>query len=94
MQGIDQLGLGRMERRYLETLIRVFSGGPAGVDAIAHTMNLAPDTLSDEIEPYLLRSELVVRSPRGRVVTARAFDHLHLQSRPTADGQQPRLFDV
>jgi Holliday junction DNA helicase RuvB len=93
MQGIDKLGLGRVERRYLETLIRVFSGGPAGVEAIAHTMNVSVDTLSDEVEPYLLRSELVVRSPRGRMVTSRAFDHLRLTP-PTPNDAQPRLFDT
>jgi len=99
MEGVDQLGLGRLERKYLETLMRVFGGGPAGVEALAHTMNIAPDTLSDEIEPFLLRAELVIRSPRGRIATARAFDHMQF-ARPekppeTADGQddsQGQLF--
>ncbi len=76
MAGVDQLGLDRQDRKYLETLIRVFSGGPAGVDAVAHTMNTSSDTLSDEVEPYLLRTELVVRTPRGRMVTSRGFEHL------------------
>src|SRR5688500_680463 len=49
MAGIDSLGLDKQDRSYLQTIIRVFAGGPAGVDAIAHTMNLAPDTLSDEV---------------------------------------------
>ena len=56
--------------------LRVFHGGPAGVEAIAHTMNAALDTLVDEVEPFLLRSELVVRTPRGRKLTARAYEHL------------------
>jgi holliday junction DNA helicase RuvB len=43
---------------------------------VAHTMNLAPDTLIDEVEPYLLRRELVVRTPRGRKLTPAAFQHL------------------
>jgi Holliday junction DNA helicase RuvB len=92
MAGIDVLGLDKQDRGYLETIIRVFAGGPAGVEAIAHTMNLEADTLSDEIEPYLLRSELLVRTPRGRVVTAKAYDHLHLQPPPAASEDQPRLF--
>ncbi|MHC4399670.1 MAG: Holliday junction branch migration DNA helicase RuvB, partial [Planctomycetota bacterium] len=66
MQEVDSLGLDRQDRKYLETIARVFQGGPVGVEAVAHTMNLAPDTLIDEVEPYLLRSELVVRTPRGR----------------------------
>ncbi len=79
MAGIDLLGLDRQDRKYLETLIRVFSGGPAGVEAIAHTMNVATDTLADEVEPFLLRSELVVRTPRGRQVTARTYEHLNIE---------------
>ncbi|MGQ9503893.1 MAG: Holliday junction branch migration DNA helicase RuvB [Thermogutta sp.] len=76
MQGVDKLGLDLQDRKYLETIARVFGGGPVGVEAIAHTMNLAPDTLIDEVEPFLLRSELVVRTPRGRKLTPKAYDHL------------------
>ncbi len=95
MEGIDDLGLGKQDRKYLETIIRVFQGGPAGVDAIAHTMNTASDTLSDEVEPFLLRSELVVRTPRGRVVTSKAYQHLRLdppQGSPSETDDQGRLF--
>src|SRR5262245_33085200 len=76
MLGIDELGLDPQDRRYLETICRVFHGGPAGIEAVAHTMNLALDTLVDEVEPFLLRSELVVRTPRGRKLAARAYEHL------------------
>ena len=76
MLGIDQVGLDPQDRKYLETILRVFHGGPAGVEAIAHTMNTALDTLTDEVEPFLLRSELVIRTPRGRKLTQRAYDHL------------------
>ena len=81
MAGIDDLGLDKQDRSYLETLIRVFGGGPAGVEAIAHTMNGSVDTLSDEVEPFLLRSELVIRTPRGRVVTPKAIEHLRVTGR-------------
>ena len=93
MQGIDSRGLDPQDRRYLETMARVFAGGPVGVEAVAHTMNVAPDTLIDEVEPYLLRSELVVRTPRGRRLTAIAFEHLGLSpiDGPNASGQQNRL---
>ena len=100
MAGIDQRGLDRQDRRYLETLIRVFDGGPAGVEAIAHTMNTASDTLEDEVEPFLLRSELVVRTPRGRIVTANAFRHLGLKQKQKnkkaldeSDDDQKSLFE-
>ncbi len=94
MQEIDPKGLDRQDRKYLETIARVFVGGPVGVEAVAHTMNLAPDTLVDEVEPYLLRSELVVRTPRGRKLTPKAFRHLGLEP-PSDDGtdQQHRLFE-
>ncbi|MFO0869397.1 MAG: Holliday junction branch migration DNA helicase RuvB [Pirellulales bacterium] len=78
MSGVDELGLGRQDRKYLETLLRVFAGGPAGIEAIAHTMNASIDTLEDEIEPFLLRSEMVVRTPRGRLATSRAYQHLQV----------------
>ena len=90
MQGIDAKGLDRQDRKYLETIARVFAGGPVGVEAVAHTMNVAPDTLIDEVEPYLLRSELVVRTPRGRRLTPSGFDHLGFghPSDASTDGQR------
>ena len=76
MIGIDRLGLDRQDRSYLETLIRVFAGGPAGLEAIAHTMNVSGDTLEDEVEPFLLRSELIVRTRRGRLATDKGLLHM------------------
>jgi holliday junction DNA helicase RuvB len=91
MAEVDTLGMDKQDRGYLKTIISAFGGGPAGIEAVAHTMNLSPDTLSDEIEPYLLRSELVIRSPRGRVVTAKAYEHLQLIP-PKADEPQRPLY--
>lgn len=91
MMGIDELGLGNLERRYLDTVIRVFSGGPVGIEALGHTMNVSIDTLEDEVEPYLLRSELMVRSPRGRVVSAKGYEHLQLN--PSNPDAQKKLFE-
>ena len=93
MQGIDTGGLDSQDRKYLETIARVFGGGPVGVEAVAHTMNIETDTLIDEVEPYLLRSELVVRTPRGRKMTPAAFDHVGMAPPPSAEeGGQKRLF--
>jgi Holliday junction DNA helicase RuvB len=78
MIGIDEIGLDRQDRGYLDTLMRVFVGGPAGLEAIAHTMNVSGDTLEDEVEPFLLRSELIVRTRRGRIATPKAYAHLGL----------------
>ena len=85
MQGIDSLGLDSLDRKYLETICRVFGGGPVGVESVAHTINVAPDTLVDEVEPFLLRSELVIRSPRGRKITLKGVEHL---------GFDPSKFDL
>ena len=87
MQGIDKKGLDPQDRKYLTTISRVFGGGPVGVEAVAHTMNLTVDTLIDEVEPYLLRSELLIRTPRGRRLTAAGFDHLGLTA-AGEDGSQ------
>ncbi len=91
MLGIDMLGLDPQDRKYLDTILRVFHGGPAGVEAIAHTMNTAIDTLTDEVEPFLLRSELVTRTPRGRKLTNRAYEHLG--ANPPDEPQEKLLFD-
>lgn len=82
MQEIDALGLDRQDRRYLTTLIRVFGGGPAGVEALAATMNVPSETLADEVEPFLLRKELIVRTPRGRQATPTAFTHVGMAPGP------------
>lgn len=89
MQGIDVLGLDPQDRKYLETIARVFAGGPVGVEAVGHTMNVPADTLIDEVEPYLLRSELIIRTPRGRRLTAAGLAHLGL----AAPNPPSTLFD-
>ena len=73
--GIDAHGLTKDDRRYLETLLKGFRGGPAGVRAIAAALHEDPDTVEYVYEPYLLRLGFIERSPRGRVLTSqgRAF---------------------
>lgn len=96
MAEVDREGLDKQDRRYLEVLIDVFGGGPTGVEAIAATMNLPADTLSDEIEPYLLRGQFIIRTPRGRVATPRSYQLLgrSIPRSPESDpGQPPTLFD-
>ena len=94
MAEVDRDGLDKNDRKYLETLVDVFAGGPTGVEALAATMNLASDTLADEIEPYLLREQYIVRSPRGRVSTPRAYTVLgRTPPKPKPDEKQLGLFD-
>jgi len=94
MAEVDSEGLDKQDRRYLETLTGVFEGGPTGVEALAATMNLAVDTLSDEIEPFLLREQFIVRTPRGRMATPRAYRLLGLEPKEgsTDTPGSPTLF--
>ena len=92
MAEIDTLGLDRQDRRYLDTLIRVCFGGPTGIGTIAATMNTVTDTLADEVEPFLLRSELILRTPRGRVATPKAFEHMDIEM-PSGGSGQMGLFE-
>ncbi len=91
MQEVDNEGMDKQDRRYLETLINVFHGGPTGAEALSATMNLAVDTLTDEVEPYLLRRHFIVRTPRGRRATAKAYRHVGLPE-PPPEPEDP-LFD-
>jgi Holliday junction DNA helicase RuvB len=95
MAEVDGEGLDKQDRRYLETLIGVFEGGPTGVEALAATMNLPSDTLSDEVEPYLLREQFIIRTPRGRVATPRAYQLLGrpMKRPPEPDDPEKTLFD-
>ena len=92
MRGVDQIGLEEQDRNYLRTLIRVFSGGPAGLQAIAHTMNLDADTMEDDVEPFLLRCGLIQRTPRGRRATAAAYQHLGETAPENDVDGEPSLF--
>jgi Holliday junction DNA helicase RuvB len=94
MADIDSEGLDKQDRRYLEVLVGVFEGGPTGVEALAATMNVPADTLSDEVEPYLLRGQFIVRTPRGRMATPRAYELLGKPMKKLPENHTPRtLFD-
>jgi Holliday junction DNA helicase RuvB len=91
MAEVDVEGLDKQDRRYLEVLIDVFGGGPTGVEALGATLNLPVDTLSDEVEPYLLREQFLVRTPRGRQATPRAYQLLGRPMKLPPDSP-PQLF--
>ncbi len=76
MQGVDGLGLDRIDRDYLALVIDKFGGGPVGVGTISVALGEARDTVEDVYEPYLLQSGLIQRTSRGRVATRRAYEHL------------------
>ncbi|GGJ25653.1 Holliday junction branch migration DNA helicase RuvB [Deinococcus roseus] len=76
--GLDSAGLDERDVKLIETLIHRFSGGPVGVDTLAIAMSEDANTLEDVYEPYLIQLGFVKRTPRGRVATVRAYEHLGL----------------
>ena len=76
MMGIDELGLSGADRRILEILIEKFAGGPVGLGTIAAAASEEEATIADVHEPYLLQLGFLERTPRGRLVTRKAYDHL------------------
>lgn len=73
---VDALGLDTMDRRYLETLIDFYAGGPAGIETMAVALSEEKGTLEDVYEPYLIQEGFLQRTPRGRVATPKAYQHL------------------
>ncbi len=87
---VDQLGLETLDRAYLRTIAEAFDGGPVGISTLAVSLGEENDTLEDVVEPFLIQEGLVHRTPRGRVATRRAFEHLGLT--PPARDTEPGLF--
>jgi Holliday junction DNA helicase RuvB len=92
LEGIDAIGLDDQDRQFLRTLIDVYDGGPAGIEAIAATMGDEVDTLVDVIEPYLLQTALVTRTRQGRRAAKAAYEHLGLKWTPPAEPDGGGLF--
>ncbi len=94
VQQVDQLGLDELDRAFLSSLIKVYSGGPAGIEAVAATLGQERDTLEDVVEPYLLQIGFLIRTRQGRVATREAYQHLnlpYLRDEPRLTNQ-PTLF--
>jgi len=85
---VDARGLDDLDRRVLHTIIEKFDGGPVGLDTVAAAVHEEPDTIMDVVEPYLLQLGFLDRTPRGRVATARAYEHLDV---PYSRPEQPAL---
>lgn len=92
IQQIDRLGLDELDRSFLTALIKVYRGGPAGIEALAATMGQERDTLEDMVEPFLLQTGFVIRTRQGRQATREAHEHLGLPYCeplvPGADGRE------
>jgi Holliday junction DNA helicase RuvB len=78
--GIDDLGLDNNDRRMLTTLIKLYGGGPVGIETLAASIGEETVTIEDVYEPYLLQAEFLSRTPRGRCATPRAYSHLGIKN--------------
>jgi Holliday junction DNA helicase RuvB len=87
-EGVDALGLDRLDRAYLDTIARQYDGGPVGINAIAATLTEDVETLEDVVEPYLLKIGLVQRTASGRKTTPAALGHLGLHGARSAAQQR------
>ena len=90
LEGVDDAGLDDLDRNFLSTIIRVYQGGPVGVEALSATLNEEVDTLVDMVEPYLLQQGFISRTKAGRKANEPAYKHLKLK--PPA-GIAPSLFE-
>nr|WP_147634538.1 Holliday junction branch migration DNA helicase RuvB [Treponema pectinovorum] len=84
---IDEMGLEKYDREILLSIIKNFGGGPVGAETLAISIGEAQDTLEDYYEPYLIQCGLLQRTPRGRIVTAKAYEHLGLEFKDNSNGQ-------
>jgi Holliday junction DNA helicase RuvB len=76
LEGIDEIGLDRLDRRLLQVIIEIYDGGPVGIEALAATLSEETTTLAEVVEPYLLQIGFLARTPNGRKATFRAYQHL------------------
>jgi Holliday junction DNA helicase RuvB len=88
-EGVDALGLDRLDRAFLRTIVEQYRGGPVGIAAIAATLTEDAETLEDVVEPYLLKAGFVIRTAGGRKATPEAYRHLGFRS--SAAIQEPLL---
>lgn len=90
--GVDELGLDDNDRKLLKTIILKFSGGPVGLDTLAASISEDANTIEDVVEPYLLQLCLLDRTPRGRIATATAYNHLNIPMEQKNNVKQAKLF--
>lgn len=86
---IDKLGLDALDRRMLEVIIKIYGGGPVGIETLAATIGEEAVTIEDVYEPYLLQIGLLARTSRGRMATRLAYEHLGISYSPQSQADEP-----
>jgi len=89
--GVDDSGLDEIDRMVLETIIKKYDGGPVGLSTIAASISEEADTIMDVVEPYLLQLGFLSRTPKGRIATPKAYEHLQIAYRENPS--QPKLIN-
>ena len=84
MLEVDEKGFDRMDRMILRTIIEKYDGGPVGIETLAAAVSEERDTLEDVYEPYLIQVGFLHKTPRGRLATRLAYEHLGLSYQQTA----------
>ncbi len=90
---VDKIGLDELDRRYLNVIGINFGGGPVGIETVAASLSEPRDAIEDIIEPFLLQQGFIQRTPRGRILTPRAFEHMGLATPETLVTRQATLFE-
>jgi len=90
---VDARGLDQLDRRYLTTIANFYGGGPVGIETIAAALSEPRDAIEEIVEPYLIQQGFIQRTPRGRMLTALAFQHLGLSVPQGFVGMQASLFE-
>ncbi|MAZ16030.1 MAG: Holliday junction branch migration DNA helicase RuvB [Ahrensia sp.] len=90
---VDAIGLDMLDRRYLTMIARNFGGGPVGIETISAALSEPRDAIEDIIEPFLIQQGFIQRTPRGRMLTARAWGHLGLAMPKDLAAMQANLFE-
>lgn len=88
MLDVDELGLDDIDRRILRAIVEKFDGGPVGIETLAAATSEETDTIMDVYEPYLIQLGFLQRTPRGRIVTRRAYEHLNTPPPPSLEARQ------
>ncbi len=91
---VDALGLDRLDRAILDVLMRRFRGGPVGLSTLAVSVGEEAETVEEVAEPFLVRSGFLARTPRGRVATPQAWEHMGLTPPPDAAFGAGRVEDA
>jgi Holliday junction DNA helicase RuvB len=90
---IDELGLDEVDHKVLHTIIDKFDGGPVGIETIAASISEEADTIMDVYEPYLMQVGFLQRTPRGRIATRHAYEHLGLPPKERPESPQGKLWE-